>query len=73
MTEQGASQEVTRILVAWSDGDESPLERVVPLVYQELRRLAKRQVRREHPANNAKAPVDERIHFPAEPATAQTL
>ena len=42
-------QEVTRLLLAWNDGDESALEKLVPQVYQELRRLARRQMRGEHP------------------------
>jgi RNA polymerase sigma factor (TIGR02999 family) len=45
---QGEPQEVTRLLLAWHEGEESALEKLVPLVYQELRRLAKRQMRREH-------------------------
>jgi RNA polymerase sigma factor (TIGR02999 family) len=32
--------EVTGLLLAWSQGDESALERLVPVVYEELRRLA---------------------------------
>jgi len=57
MTEQGASRGVTRILSAWNDGDGCALGKMVSLVPQELRRLAKRQMRREHPANNAEAPM----------------
>jgi RNA polymerase sigma factor (TIGR02999 family) len=34
--------EVTQLLLAWSDGDESAFERLIPLVYEELRRLAHR-------------------------------
>ena len=34
--------DVTGLLRAWSSGDESALERLVPLVYDELRRLARR-------------------------------
>jgi RNA polymerase sigma-70 factor, ECF subfamily len=49
MSAQGESQEVTRLLLAWNDGDESALEKLVPLVYGELRRLAKRQMWGEHP------------------------
>jgi RNA polymerase sigma-70 factor, ECF subfamily len=41
--------EVTQLLVAWNDGDESALEKLVPLVYGELRRLARRHMRRERP------------------------
>ena len=39
--------EVTGWLLAWSGGDRTALDRLVPLVYQELRRLAARQMRRE--------------------------
>jgi len=49
MAAQGESQEVTRLLLAWNDGDEGVLEKLVPLVYGELRRLAKRQMWGEHP------------------------
>jgi len=38
---------VTELLVAWSDGDEAALERLMPLVYAELRRLARRRLARE--------------------------
>jgi RNA polymerase sigma factor (TIGR02999 family) len=34
--------QVTQLLVAWSAGDESALEKLAPLVYDELRRLARR-------------------------------
>jgi RNA polymerase sigma factor (TIGR02999 family) len=40
---------VTEWLVAWGDGDESALERLVPVVHAELRRLARREMRRERP------------------------
>jgi RNA polymerase sigma factor (TIGR02999 family) len=41
-------QEVTGLLLAWSDGDQSALEKLTPLVYAELHRLAKRYMGREH-------------------------
>ena len=41
------SHEVTKLLLAWSDGDQEALDRLVPLVYGELRRLAKSYMRRE--------------------------
>jgi RNA polymerase sigma factor (TIGR02999 family) len=41
------SQEVTRLLIAWSDGDQAALDELLPLVYQELHRLAHRHLRRE--------------------------
>src|SRR5882724_4275267 len=39
--------EVTRLLVAWREGDETALERLVPLVEAELRRIARRYIRKE--------------------------
>lgn len=39
--------EVTQLLLAWSEGDKAALDRLMPLVYAELRRLAKSQMRRE--------------------------
>jgi RNA polymerase sigma factor (TIGR02999 family) len=36
------------MLQAWSDGDQAALERLMPLVYAELHRLARRYMRREH-------------------------
>jgi RNA polymerase sigma-70 factor, ECF subfamily len=47
-----SSQEVTQWLVAWSNGDQTALDQLIPLVHEELRRLAKRYMgqerRREH-------------------------
>jgi len=40
-------QEVTELLLAWSQGDESALEKLIPVVHAELRRLAKRYMGRE--------------------------
>jgi len=39
--------QITDLLVAWGDGDEAALERLMPLVYDELRRLAGLYLRRE--------------------------
>jgi len=38
---------VTRLLVDWGNGDQHALEKLTPLVYQELKRLAARYLRRE--------------------------
>jgi RNA polymerase sigma factor (TIGR02999 family) len=46
-----STHEVTQLLVAWSAGDEAALEKLTPLVYQELRRLAKRYMARENPGH----------------------
>jgi RNA polymerase sigma-70 factor (ECF subfamily) len=40
-------EEITGLLLDWGNGDKAALDRVIPLVYQELRRLAHRQMRRE--------------------------
>ena len=41
--------EVTRLLVAWSSGDARAVDRLLPLVYDELRRLSRRYLKRERP------------------------
>jgi len=38
---------VTQLLMAWSQGDRSALEQLMPLVYNELKRMARRHVARE--------------------------
>src|SRR5688572_16140546 len=42
-------QQVTQLLVAWGDGDRAALDELMPLVYEELRRLAHRYMGRERP------------------------
>lgn len=44
-----SSPDITRLLVQWSGGDAKALERLVPLVYGELKRIASNQLRRERP------------------------
>lgn len=43
--------EITQLLVAWREGSEDALERLVPLVEPELRRLAHQYLRRERPGH----------------------
>jgi RNA polymerase sigma factor (TIGR02999 family) len=43
------ASDVTELLVAWCDGDQAALERLMPLVYPELHRLAHRYMRDERP------------------------
>jgi RNA polymerase sigma factor (TIGR02999 family) len=46
-----SQQRVTDLLMRWSDGDDAALAELTPLVYEELRRLAHRQMgaeRTEH-------------------------
>ena len=44
-------ENVTGLLRAWEQGDARALDRLTPLVYNELRRLAARSLRRERPGN----------------------
>jgi RNA polymerase sigma factor (TIGR02999 family) len=44
-------EQVTRLLVAWREGDGSALDELVPLVETELRQLARRYLRRERPGH----------------------
>jgi RNA polymerase sigma-70 factor (ECF subfamily) len=44
--------DVSGLLRAWGDGDREALDRLTPLVYDELRRLARRYMRRERPGHS---------------------
>ena len=41
------SPNVTQMLKEWSDGDQAVLDKLMPLVYEELRRMAARSLRKE--------------------------
>jgi RNA polymerase sigma-70 factor, ECF subfamily len=44
-------QEVTQLLVDWGNGNQAALDRLMPVVYTELRQLAHRYMRRERPGH----------------------
>lgn len=44
---KSSPDDITGLLMAWGSGDKAALDRLMPLLYQELRRLARRQMRRE--------------------------
>ena len=44
-------REITQLLVQWSRGNESALDQLLPLVYDELRRIASNYMRGENPAH----------------------
>ena len=44
-------QQVTQLLQAWSQGEESALQRLIPLVHEELHWLAHANMGREHPGH----------------------
>ncbi len=43
--------EITRLLAEWSDGSQSALDNLVPIVYDELRHLASHYMRSERPGH----------------------
>ena len=45
------SAEITRLLKAWGRGDSAARDRLTPLVYEQLRRMARRYVRHERPGH----------------------
>jgi hypothetical protein len=46
---------ITGLLKAWGRGDSAAIDRLMPLIYQELHRLADRYMRWEHPAHTLQA------------------
>src|SRR5687767_47264 len=46
---------VTELLQAWSDGNSTALDQLVPIVYRELRRLAKHYMAQERPGHTLQA------------------
>jgi RNA polymerase sigma factor (TIGR02999 family) len=44
--------DISKLLRAWSDGDQSALARLTPIVYDELHRLARRYMKRERPGHS---------------------
>ena len=45
-------EDVSGLLRAWSDGDQSALDRLTPIVYDELHRLARNYMKRERPGHS---------------------
>jgi RNA polymerase sigma factor (TIGR02999 family) len=50
-----ASAEVTKLLLAWSAGDERALEELLPVVYRELHRMARHYMEGERPDHTLQA------------------
>lgn len=55
MTSSRPRQQATRLLVEWSEGDSEAANRLIPLVYDELRQLARSYLRRERPDHTLQA------------------
>jgi RNA polymerase sigma-70 factor (ECF subfamily) len=47
--------DVSTLLRAWSDGDQNALDKLAPIVYDELRRLARYYLHRERPGHSLQA------------------
>ena len=45
------SHEVTQLLIDWGNGDQAALDRLMPLVQAELRRMARRYMSRQNPGH----------------------
>jgi len=73
MTRRTSPEEVTGLLVAWSEGDSLAYEKLVPLVYAQLHQLAHRYMSRERPGHTLQTTalvgeaylrlVDQRVHW----------
>jgi RNA polymerase sigma-70 factor (ECF subfamily) len=73
MSQMTTPDEVTGLLAAWSNGDEAAYEKLVPLVYAELHRLAHRYMSRERPDHTLQTTalvgeaylrlVDQKVHW----------
>ena len=55
MTDPSRRQDVTGLLLEWRQGDAAALERLMPLVYDELRRIARAHVRGERAGHTLQA------------------
>jgi RNA polymerase sigma-70 factor, ECF subfamily len=56
MTETG---EITLWLRAWAAGDRAALDRLVPVIYAEMHRLARRRMKQEQAGNSLGYRVDQ--------------
>jgi RNA polymerase sigma factor (TIGR02999 family) len=55
MADRASDRDVTLLLRQWQSGDHSALERLAPLVYDELRRVARARLRGERPNHTLQA------------------
>ncbi len=51
-TQAADNAEVSGLLRAWSDGDRAALDRLMPIVYDELRRIARHYMKGERPGHS---------------------
>lgn len=55
MADRPATSDVTELLRAWHLGESGALDRLLPLVYAELRRVARARLRHERPGHTLQA------------------
>jgi RNA polymerase sigma-70 factor (ECF subfamily) len=51
-TNDAALGDISKLLVAWTGGEQSALDKLTPIVYQELHRLARRYMKGERPGHS---------------------
>ena len=51
MMEKNAPADITRLLLEWRNGSERALDELMPIVYSELRRMARNYMRRQSPGH----------------------
>ena len=52
---ENSPPEITQLLIGWGEGDERALEKLMPIVYTELRRMAGNFMRRQSPDHTLQA------------------
>ena len=55
MPDPSRADDVTQLLLSWGQGDTAALDRLVPLLYDDLRRVARGHLRRERPGHSLQA------------------
>jgi RNA polymerase sigma factor (TIGR02999 family) len=55
MPDPSRTHDVTELLLSWGQGDAAALDRLVPLLYDDLRRVARGHLRRERPGHSLQA------------------
>src|SRR6187549_3933772 len=55
MPDPSRAPNVTELLLSWGEGDSAALDRLVPLLYDDLRRVARGHLRRERPGHSLQA------------------
>jgi RNA polymerase sigma factor (TIGR02999 family) len=55
MPDSSHAHKVTELLLSWGQGDAAALDRLIPVVYDELRRVARRHLRGESPGHALQA------------------